>query len=101
MTKRGKILRDPRVGPGLLIIEGRQYEFCVDGVWKSGSLPLPGLVVDVNLDRTGRIVEITTVSKFQLGEEPAGGLLHKAKAAGVEILCKIAAQCRTAERRRR
>src|SRR5271157_3626476 len=101
MTKRGKILRDPRVGPGLLIIEGRQYEFSVDGVWKSKLLPLPGLVVDVNLDRAGRIVEIATVSEFPLGEEPAGGLLHKAKAVGVEILRKIAAQCWTAGRWRR
>jgi hypothetical protein len=101
MTKRGRILRDPRVGPGLLMIEGRQYGFCLEGVWKSDLLPRPGLVVDVKLDRAGRIVEITAVSDLQPGEEPAGGSLHKAKTVGVEILRRIATQCGMAGRWRR
>jgi hypothetical protein len=53
--KRGKILRDPRTGPGLLMIEGRQYSFSMEGVWKSEVPPKPGLAVDVKLDRAGQI----------------------------------------------
>jgi hypothetical protein len=52
--KRGKILRDPRAGPGLLMIEGRQYWFSMEGVWKSEVPPKPGLAVDVKLDRADK-----------------------------------------------
>jgi hypothetical protein len=103
MTKRGKVLRDPRTGagltgprlalPGLLMIEGRQYWFCLEGVWKSEIPPKPGLAVDVKLDHDGRILAITAVSESQLAEEQAGRFVDTGKAAGVKILRKIAAKC--------
>ena len=93
MKKRGKILRDPRTGPGLLMIEGRQYWFCCEGVWKSELPPKPGLAVDVKLDHAGQILAITGVSESQLAEEPAQRSVDMAKAAGVKILRKIAAKC--------
>jgi len=103
MTKRGKVLRDPRTGPGLtgprltlpglLMIEGRQYWFCLEGVWKSEIPPKPGLAVDVKLDHAGRILAITAVSDSQLAEEQAERSADTAKVAGVKILRKIAAKC--------
>src|SRR6202040_2176347 len=69
MKKRGKVLRDPRTGPGLLMIEGRQFWFCLEGIWKSEIPPKPGLTVDVKLDHAGRILAITAVSDSQLAEE--------------------------------
>ena len=103
MKKRGKVLRDPRTGPGLtgphrmlpglLMIEGRQYWFCLDGVWKSGIPPKPGLAVDVKLDHARQIIAITAVSESQLAEEQAERSVGTAKAAGVKILRKIAAKC--------
>jgi len=94
MKKRGKVLRDPRTaGPGLLMIEGRQYWFCLEGVWKSEIPPKPGLTVDVTLDHAGRILSITAVSDSQLAEEKAERSVDATKMAGVKILRRIAAKC--------
>ena len=96
-------MRDPRTGPGLsgpdrtlpglLMIEGRQYWFCLEGVWKSEIPPKPGLAVDVNLDQAGRILAITAVSDSQLAEEQAVRSVDATKVVGVNILRKIAAKC--------
>jgi len=75
------------------MIEGRQYWFCLDGVWKSGIPPKPGLAVDVKLDHDGRILAITAVSDSQLVEEQSERSANAAKATGVKILRKIAAKC--------
>jgi hypothetical protein len=93
MKKRGKVLRDPRTGPGLLMIEGRQYWFGLEGVWKSEAPPKLGLAVDVKLDRAGQILAITAVSESQLAQEQAERSVDTAEAAGVKILRKIAAKC--------
>lgn len=39
MKKRGKVLRDASSGPGLLMVEGQQYPFAWNGVWKSETAP--------------------------------------------------------------
>ena len=91
MKKRGKVLRDPRTGPGLLMIEGRQFWFCLEGIWKSEVPPKLGLTVDVKLDHAGRILTITAVSDSQLAEEQAERSVDKM--AGVKILRKIATKC--------
>jgi len=93
MKKRGKILRDPRAGPGLLMIEGRQYWFCLEGDWKSAVAPKPGLAVDVKLDHAGQILAITAVSESGLAEEQGERFVKTATAAGGNILRKIAAKC--------
>jgi hypothetical protein len=92
MKKRGKILRDPSAGPGLLMIEGRQYWFCIEGVWRSEIPPRPGLAVDVKLDHAGQILAITAVSESQLAEEQADRSWDTTKAAGLKVLRKIAAR---------
>jgi hypothetical protein len=71
MTKRGKVLRDTTSGPGLLMIEGQQYHFSLDGVWASEATPKPGQVVDVELDSRGKLNAITVVSESQLAKELA------------------------------
>jgi len=71
MKKRGRILRDPRFGAGLLMIEGRQYPFAIEGVWKSDALPRAGLVVDVDVDGDGRVRAVTVVPDSLLAEEQA------------------------------
>jgi hypothetical protein len=93
MKKRGKVLRDPGTGPGLLMIEGRQYWFCLEGIWKSEIPPKPGLTVDVKLDHAGQILAINAVSESQLAEEQAERSADTAKAAGAKILRKVAAKC--------
>jgi hypothetical protein len=71
MNKRGKVLRDPHAGPGLLMVEGRQYQFWLDNVWTSDVPPKPGLVVDVTFNARQQIQSITAVSQAQLEREQA------------------------------
>jgi hypothetical protein len=75
------------------MIEGRQYWFSLEGVWKSEIPPKPGLAVDVKLDQAGRILAITAVSDTQLAEEQAERSADATKMAGAKILRKIAAKC--------
>jgi hypothetical protein len=77
MSKRGKVLREPIAGPGLLIAEGRQYQFGSDGIWKSQVSPKPGLVVEIELDAQGKMTAITAVSDLSLAKEQ-----EEARAAG-------------------
>jgi hypothetical protein len=65
MSKRGRILRDPRQGPGLLMVEGRQYPFLMDNLWRSKVPATPGLVVEVDFDPHGNLNGITAVSQSQ------------------------------------
>jgi len=67
MAKRGRVLRDPNQGPGLLMVEGRQYPFLMDRIWRSEVPATPGLVVDVDFDNHGNLNGITAVSKSQTG----------------------------------
>jgi hypothetical protein len=82
MAKRGKILRDPHVGPGLLMLEGQQHQFFLEGVWKSDVPPKTGLVVEVELDSLGKVVAITAVPESQIAKEQAELALAAAKKKG-------------------
>lgn len=69
MSKRGRVLRDPHMGPGLLIVEGKQYPFFMEGVWRSEVPAKPGLVVSVDFDANENIVGISAVPLAQLDKE--------------------------------
>jgi hypothetical protein len=92
MKKRGKILRDPRTGPGLLMIEGRQYWFSVADLWKSEIPPRPGLDVEAKFDRAGEILAITAVCDSELAREQRPQSTIPPKTTGAAILRKISAK---------
>lgn len=69
MAKRGKVLRDPHMGPGLLMVEGKQYPFLMEGLWRSKVPAKPGLVVNVDFDSQGNLNSITAVPQAQLDQE--------------------------------
>ncbi len=92
MTKRGKVLRDPYAGPGLLMVEGQQYPFGLEVVWKSEAPAKPGLAVDVEFDATGKIAGITAVPDAQLAREQAALALDAAKNKGGELFGRIVAK---------
>lgn len=82
MKKRGKILRDTSAGPGLLMSEGQQYSFPLEGVWQSETPPRPGLVVDVDLGEDGIVRTVTVVPESQIAKEQAEQALAIARAKG-------------------
>jgi hypothetical protein len=92
MTKRGKVLRDPGAGPGLLMVEGRQLEFLLEGVWRSEVPPKPGLTVDVDFNQAGNIIAITAVPESQLAKEQAEAAMAAAKAKGGVLVSTLVAK---------
>jgi hypothetical protein len=71
MTKRGRILRDTATGPGLLTVEGTQYTFLLEGMWRSEIPPRTGMSVDVAFDPAGAPEMVYAVSEGQAAKEQA------------------------------
>ncbi len=92
MAKRGKILRDPHAGPGLLMVEGQQYSFSLEGVWKSETPPKPGLALNVEFDAAGAISSITAVPESQLAKEQAEAALAVARERGGKLFGEVVAK---------
>ena len=92
MAKRGRVLRDPHVGPGLLMLEGQQHQFFLEDIWKSEVPPKPGLVVDVEMDSSGKILCITAVPESQIAKEQAELALASAKKKGAALASGIVAK---------
>jgi len=69
MRKRGRILRDTSLGPGLLTVEGTQYTFLLEGMWRSEVPPRTGMSVDVIFDPAGAPEMVYAVSEGQMVKE--------------------------------
>jgi len=58
--KRGKVLREPGNGHGLVIIDGQQFPFFPADLWQSPQPPKIGMIVEAEF-RNGRLVAIRPV----------------------------------------
>ena len=85
MQKRGRILRDPISGPGLLMVDGQQYPFSLEGVWKSDVAPASGMVVDVAFDSSFVVTAVSSVPESQIAKEQAEVALAAAKEKGAAL----------------
>ena len=92
MSKRGKVLRDPYAGPGLLMVDGQQYPFVLEGIWKSEIPAKVGLPVDVDFDASGAVRGITAVSESQVAKEQAEVALAAAKEKGAAVASNLVAK---------
>ena len=61
-NKRGKILREPGAGAGLLIVEGQQFPFSLADMWHSPQPPKIGMIVEAEFNRDGKLVAIRAVN---------------------------------------
>ncbi|HEY7097243.1 MAG TPA: hypothetical protein VH437_11005 [Terriglobales bacterium] len=91
MKKRGKVLRDPHSGPGLLMVEGQQYAFALEGTWRSEVPPKPGQAVDVDFEQ-GKIVGISVVAESQVAREQAEVAMNAAKQKGAALASGMVAK---------
>src|SRR5208282_313330 len=91
MTKRGKILRDTSAGNGLVVVDGQQYPFMLEGIWRSAVPPAVGMTVDAEFNDAGQIVSLLVVQDSQLTKEQAQAALMAAKGKGAEIFSGIVA----------
>lgn len=85
MTKRGRILRDTNVGPGLLTAEGVQYTFLLEGMWKSDVPPRTGMSVEVHFNGEGAPEKVYAVAEGQLAKEQAEQALAEARRQGTVL----------------
>jgi hypothetical protein len=90
MVKRGRIVRDPSTGPGLVMVQGRQHVFPLEGIWQSDALPRPGVIVDVDFDEAGRIHAMTVVPEARLAREQVEAALRLAHARATTLAGLIA-----------
>jgi hypothetical protein len=84
---RGKILRDPTAGAGtgLVMINGQQHAFVLDGVWRSDAPPVVGATVDAALGPDNTVTSMTLVPEGQLAKEQAEAALAQAKVKGAAL----------------
>jgi hypothetical protein len=92
MTRRGKVLRDTATGPGLLMVEGQQYPFTLEGVWRSETPPRPGMVVDVDMESSGQVTAVHAVPESQLAKEQAEAAMAAAKEKGAAVAAGLVAK---------
>lgn len=89
-SKRGKVVRDTNAGDGLIVIDGKQYAFALEGVWCSETAPRVNMTVDVDVDADGRVTAARAVPESQLAREQTEIAMRLAKekgqAAGRELL---------------
>jgi len=65
MKTRGKILRLPGASDGIVMIEGQQFRFRLEGIWKSDGAPQPGQSVEVELDRELQVIGLSVITEAQ------------------------------------
>jgi len=92
MTKRGKILRDTSAGNGLIVVDGQQYPFTLEGTWRSEVPPAVGMTIEAEFNDAGQIVWMRAVQDSQLTKEQAQAALMAAKGKGAEIFSGLVAR---------
>jgi hypothetical protein len=92
MTKRGKILRDTSAGNGLIVVDGQQYPYTLEGTWRSEVPPAVGMTVEAEINDAGQIVWLRAVQDSQLTKEQAQAALMAAKGKGAEIFSGLVAR---------
>jgi hypothetical protein len=66
---RGTIIKVPDATPGLLIVDGRQLPFTLEGRWRSPVAPAANMSVDVDLDAAGAVAAVSVVDAQQIARE--------------------------------
>lgn len=74
-------MRDTASGEGLLSIEGTQYPFRLEGMWRSDLAPKANMAVDVEFDDGGAIAAIRAVDPTAAAREQAAKLAAQAGVA--------------------
>lgn len=92
MALRGRIIRDTSSGVGLISANGNQYEFKLEGVWKSDFSPKQDMVVDIELDSNQNITLVTAVSETDLAKEQAEKAAKMLQEKGLAAFNDIAAR---------
>jgi hypothetical protein len=80
-NKRGRILRDTSQGEGLVFVDGQQYPFRLESVWKSEYAPKTNAAIDAEFDDHGRLVAVRAVGSPGITGDQAAQALGAAQDA--------------------
>jgi hypothetical protein len=86
---RGTIIKVPDATPGILLLNGKQYSFALEGVWHSAAAPAPNQVVNVEVGGTGVVTSITIVDQQQIAREKFAELSGVAQERGKVVAGQI------------
>ena len=81
---RGTILKVPGAGPGLVMVNGQQKQFTLEGIWKSPVAPAANQTVDVDLDASDTVTGVSVVDVQQIAKEQMRQLSGVAQERGKE-----------------
>jgi hypothetical protein len=66
---RGTIIKVPDATPGLLIVNGQQLPFSLEGRWRSPVAPAANMPVEVELDPAGTVASVSVIDAQQIARE--------------------------------
>ncbi len=89
VIKRGRILRDTSSGEGLVFVDGNQYPFRLENLWKSEFPPKTSMVVDAEFDDQGRLTALRTVAGGSAGGEQAAQAFAAAQATASKVAAEF------------
>jgi hypothetical protein len=69
LRSRGTVIKVPDATPGLLIVNGQQLPFALEGRWRSPVAPAVNMSVDVELDTAGAVASVSVVDAQQVARE--------------------------------
>jgi len=87
--KRGRVLRDTSAGEGLVFVDGEQYAFRLEGIWKSEYAPKVNMGVDAEFDEQGRLVALRSVGAGGLAGEQAAQALGAAQESAKRLAAEL------------
>jgi hypothetical protein len=87
--KRGRVLRDTSAGEGLVFVDGNQYPFKLEGMWRSEFAPKANMAVDVEFDEQGNILAVRSVAGSTVAGEQASQALDAAGAAAKKMAAEF------------
>jgi len=87
--KRGRVLRDTSTGEGLVFVDGNQYTFRLEGVWRSEYAPKVNMGVDAEFDEQGRLVALRSVSASGVAGEQAAQALGAAQESAKRLAAEL------------
>ena len=88
LRSRGTIIKVPDATPGLLVVDGRQLSFALEGRWRSPVAPATNMAVDVELDPAGGVASVAVVDPQQIARErleQLGGIAQQQGKVAAEI----------------
>jgi hypothetical protein len=89
MKKRGKVLRDTSAGSGLVVVDGQQYPFALEGIWRSNEAPTVNMTVDALFDEAGALIELLAVPDAQIAREKADQAMAVMKTGGGQLVARV------------